>query len=103
MAGIGVQMAGIGVQMASIGVQPSEGIFQDEYSPPKAFFKMSNTSLGTQGHSTETLGRGGEILDSIAQRGVVKEESPEDEAEILKQIQARSAVSSGPIIFVACI
>ena len=45
---------------------------------------MTSTSLGS---SRETLARGLDILQSISEHGVVKEELPEDEREILDQIQ----------------
>ena len=38
--------------------------------------------------STASLLRGAEILDSVARYGVVKEELPEDEAEILTRMEA---------------
>ena len=48
----------------------------------------SSDSLGTVGQSTETLGRGAAILNGIAEHGVIKQETPEDETAILQQIEA---------------
>ena len=48
----------------------------------------SSDSLGSHGVSRETLARGGEILSNIASLGVVKEETPEDEKELLAQMEA---------------
>ena len=45
---------------------------------------MTSSSLG---FSRETLGRGVDILQSISDHGVVKEELPEDERQIIDQIQ----------------
>ena len=47
--------------------------------------EASQSSIGL---FTETLDRGLEILQGIANVGVVKEELPEDEQEIISQIEA---------------
>ena len=47
----------------------------------------SNATLATQGESRETLARGASILNKIAMAGVVKEETPQDERDILLQIK----------------
>ena len=52
----------------------------------------SSNSLGSHGASTETLDRGARILDSIAAYGVVKEETPQDEREILVQMEAHGGL-----------
>ena len=43
--------------------------------------------------STASLLRGAEILDTVARLGVVKEELPEDEAEILTKMEATHGLS----------
>ena len=50
----------------------------------------SQGSAETVPSSTATVGRGMALLDDIAKRGVVKEELPDDEAEIMNQIKAGS-------------
>ena len=49
---------------------------------------MDGTSRSSQNMSTETLDRGLDLLQNIADNGVVKLEMPDDEAAILPQIQA---------------
>ena len=45
-------------------------------------------STESVGRSTATLARGAAILQGVADNGVCKVELPEDEAEILRQIEA---------------
>ena len=47
-------------------------------------------SAATHGASTDTLLRGAAILNEIASNGVVKEELPEDEAELVAELEADS-------------
>ncbi|CAE7305623.1 unnamed protein product [Symbiodinium necroappetens] len=60
--------------------------------PWRADDEWSEADLGegsaeTVPSSTATLGRGMALLDDIAKRGVIKEELPDDEAEIMNQIK----------------
>ena len=48
----------------------------------------SSARLESQGVSRESLARGGSILSKIATHGVVKQEDPEDEKEIISQMEA---------------
>ena len=48
--------------------------------------------------STSTLGQGMALLEKIANDGVVKQEPPDDEAEILKQIQVGQLLNVEPRI-----
>ena len=59
-------------------------------------------SQSSVGLSTETLDRGMAILQGIADHGVVKQELPEDEREILCQIEAPPVVTHQAYIRAYC-
>ena len=69
---------------------------QDQKLGPEVM-EGSQSSVGL---STETLDRGMAILQGIADHGVVKQELPEDEREILCQIEAPNVVTHQAYIYV---
>ena len=73
---------------AQIGPEISYPIHAAYVCAQTALEMERGASEGSVNVSTATLLRGAELLDNVARCGVVKEELPEDEAEIISKMEA---------------